>query len=85
MNLSRARRIEENSDEVLEISTRAGDKSYNSKDRGNGGARADKVRGIKVKIKEILINKRDNKYYYPLLSIITTPGTEGLLELYIYI
>ena len=83
--LTRARRIEEDSDEALEISTKAGDKGYNSKDRGGGGARASKTREVRIEIEEILVNKRDNRYFYSLFSIITTPRTEGLLELYIYI
>ena len=79
------RRIEEDSDEALEISTKAGDKSYNSKGGGSGKARASEARGVRIEIGGILVNKGDNRYYYPLLSIITISRTEGLLELCVYI
>ena len=85
MNLSRARYIEEDSDEALKISTRKGNKGYNSKGGGGGRVRAGEIKGIKVEIEEILINKRDNRYYYPSLSTIATSRTEGILELYVRI
>ena len=47
--------------------------------------RASEVREVRIEIEKILADKRDNRYYYPPFSTITTPKTEGLLELYVYI